>query len=95
MKGCGSWLFARNDGTKREYCSVTTNVMGVRFYKGIEKLQTMQNVRLRREHGNPHDPHSVLVVLKSGEELGHLDSTVAAVLAPVMDSNVHGLLIKS
>ena len=55
----------------------------------------MQNVRLWRENGNPHDPHSVWVVLKSGEELGHLDRTVAAVLAPVMDSNVHGLLIIS
>ena len=35
-------------------------------------------------------PHSVWVVLKSGEELGHFDRTVAAVLAPVMAYRIAG-----
>lgn len=56
-----------------EYCSCTANVMGVKFYKGLAKLQPMMNVRVKRESGNVHDANAIIVQLKSGEILGHLE----------------------
>ena len=55
----------------------------------------MMNVRLRREPGNVYDANAILVHLKSGEILGHLEKRYAHVLAPIMDSNLSGLVIKA
>ena len=55
----------------------------------------MMNVHVKREYGNVHDVKAILVQLKSGESLGHLEKKYASVLAPVMDSHLPGLVIKA
>lgn len=78
-----------------EYCSCSVLVNGIKFYNGLAKLHTMMNVYLKREPSNVHDSNSILVMLKSGEILGHLEKKYASVLAPVMDSNLPGLVVKA
>ena len=78
-----------------EYCSFTAKVMGIKFYTGLGKLHSMMNVRIKREFGNVHDANAILVQLKSGEMLGHLEQKHASVLAPIMDSHLPGLVIKA
>ena len=77
-----------------EYCSFTTKVVGIKFYTGLGRLHSMMNVRVKREFGNVHNVNAILVQLKSGETLGHLEK-YASVLAPVMDSHLPGLVIKA
>lgn len=55
----------------------------------------MMNVRVIREFGNVHDVNAILVQLKSGETLGHLEKKYASILAPIMDSHLPGLVIKA
>lgn len=78
-----------------EYCSFTAKVMGIKFYTGLGKLHSMMNVCVTREFGNVHDVNAILVQLKSGETLGHLEKKYASVLAPIMDSHLPGLVIKA
>ena len=73
----------------KEYCSVTANVMGIKFYRGVVRMSSMMHVYLERETHNQFDHNSIRVVLKSGEMLGHLERKVADVLAPLMDLIVH------
>ena len=54
----------------------------------------MMHVRLCRET-NPRDPCAILVKTASGKTLGHLESKVAAFLAPIIDSGLTGLIIKA
>ena len=79
----------------KEYCSCLAMVKGIKFYSGLANLHAMMNVRLKREPGNVYDSSAILVILKSGEILGHLEEKHAAVLAPVMDSNLPGLVVKA
>lgn len=57
---------------------------------------TMMEVHLKRESSNVHDAANsiLLVMLKSGDILGHLEK-YAAVLVPMMDSNLPGLVVKA
>ena len=71
-----------------EYCSVTTNIMGIKFYHGVVRMSSMMHVYLERETHNQFDHNSIRVVLKSGEMLGHLERKVADVLAPLMDLRI-------
>lgn len=77
-----------------EYCSCLAMVNGVKFYNGLASLHTMMDVHLKREPSNVHDANAILVMLKSGEILGHLEK-YATILAPVMDSNLPGLVVKA
>ena len=79
----------------KEYCSCYANVMGIKFYPGLSKLQSMMNVRLQREFGNVHDPCAIKVLLKSGEVLGHLEKRYAGVLSCIMDARLPGLIFKA
>ena len=78
-----------------EYCSCSAMVNGVKFYNGLASLHTMMDVHLKREPSNAHDANAILVKLKSGEILGHLEEKYATVLAPVIDSNLPGLVVKA
>ena len=46
---------------------------------------SMMHAYLERESCSPHDHNSIPVELKSGDVLDHLESEIAAVLAPLMD----------
>ena len=79
----------------KEYCSVTANVMGIKFYHGVVRMSSMMHVYLERETHNQFDHNSIRVVLKSGEMLGHLERKIADVLAPLMDLRIAGFAIKT
>ena len=55
----------------------------------------MMHAYLERESCSSHDHNSIRVELKSGGVLGHLESEIAAVLAPLMDRNIAGFAIKT
>ena len=77
-----------------EYCPFTANAIGIEFYEGLAKLHSMMNVRVKRESENVHVANAIVVELKSGEMLGHLEKRYARVLAPIMDSHLPGLVRK-
>ena len=58
------------------------------FYHGIGSFSTFDNLLFIREPSNPFDINSVLVILatKNREVLGHLERSVAAGIAELMDN---------
>ena len=69
--------------------------MGIKFYPGASKMCSMMHTYLERESCSLHDHNSIRVELKFGDVLGHLESEIAPVLAPFMDRNIAGFLIKT
>ena len=66
-----------------ELAYLTADVRNIKFYPyGYSELMLSRgffHVRLIKEANNPHDPNAILVVaLKSGKTLGHLERSVAA-----------------
>ena len=57
------------------------------FYEGVGIFSPFDNVLLVREPNNPFDTNSVLVILASNnhEVLGHLERSIAAGIAELMD----------
>lgn len=75
--------------------SVEAIVRGIKFYNGVKELGTFVDVSFAREFTNANDHNSVLVLIKSSEDiLGHLESKVAAGIAEIMDAYCPELLIK-
>ena len=72
----------------KELASVSCLVKGIKFYDGIGSFRSFDNVILVREPSNLFDRNSVLVVLatKNREVLGHLEHSVAAGIAELMDN---------
>ena len=68
--------------------SISCLVKGIKFYDGIGGFSSFDNVMLVREPSNPFDINSVLVILasKNREVLGHLERSVAAGIAELMDN---------
>jgi hypothetical protein len=79
----------------REYCSLSCNVVGVKFYDGINELHSLMHARLFREPSNPKDCNAVFVKTKSMKILGHLEAKTAALISPLMDANLPGFIIKA
>ena len=80
-----------------ELVFLTANVRGIKFYPiGYDELMCSRgflHVRLIQEPDNPYDPNSILVVaLKSGETIGHLERTVAAPVSELL--TLHGIVLK-
>lgn len=79
-----------------ELVYLTANVRGIKFYDGYEELLSSNgflHVRLVKEPNNPHDCNAVLVVaLKSGRIIGHLERSVAAPVSQLMENN--GIVLK-
>ena len=70
--------------------------MGIKFYDGLSHLQPLQAVKLERDYSRSQDPNSIwvkLTVLNRTVVLGHLEKTIAAALAPLMDE-FPGLIIR-
>lgn len=66
-----------------------TKVVGVSFEgrQGLVRaLAAGDPLLLRREPGNPHDPHAIKVMTQSGEQIGYLSARLAARLAPSIDA---------
>lgn len=68
--------------------SFLTRVVGL-AYEGrlahLRRLQEGEPLFLLREPDNPHDPEAIGVLNASGDALGYLRKTLAAILAPQMD----------
>ena len=70
-------------------------VRGIKFYNGIQELRTFVHVGFSREITNSYTTKSVLVhIKKSNEILGHLERTIAAPIADIMDEKFPELIIK-
>ena len=68
-----------------------TKVVGVTFddrQAAVAALRTGDRLRLRREPGNPHDPHAVQVRSADDRQIGYLNARLAGRLAPLMDAGV-------
>ena len=70
----------------------------IKFFDGVGIFSSFDNVILVREPNNPFDTNSVLVILASNnhEVLGHLERSIAAGIAELMDkfkSQVKGMLM--
>lgn len=66
-----------------------TKVVGVTFEGRQEVVRSLapgEGLELRREPGNPVDPHAIRVLTASGRQVGYLSARIAARLAPSMDS---------
>ena len=71
----------------KELASISCLVKGIKFYDGVGIFSSFDNVILVREPNNPFDTNSVLVILASNnhEVLGHLERSIAAGIAELMD----------
>ena len=80
---------------RRDLVSVEALVRGIKFYSGVKDLGTFVHVTFAREYANTNDHESVLVYIKSSKDiLGHLERSVAAGVAKIMDANFPELIIK-
>ena len=72
----------------KELASISCLVKGIKFYDGIKGFSSFDNVRFVREPCNPFDENSILVILatKRHEVLGHLERSIAAGIAELMDN---------
>lgn len=66
------------------YGSLSTKIVGVRFYSGLATLGEM--VVLRREPRNPYDTNAIQVQNVQRDQIGHIPKQMAAKLARYMDS---------
>ena len=67
------------------------------FYEGLAYLRTFQHIQLERDYSCLHDANAVwakLILADRVVVLGHVESRVAAALAPMMDASMHGLIIR-
>ena len=74
-----------------EVCFVCCDVTGIKFYGGLRELNALIHVRLCRET-NPKDDCAIQDLEKN---LGHVERRVAALLAPIMDAELAGLVLKA
>jgi SWI/SNF-related matrix-associated actin-dependent regulator of chromatin subfamily A3 len=75
---------------------VVTQIVGMRYYQG--KITGREPVGLVRQPLNPYDGNAISVVNGRGDQVGHIQRPVAAVLAPLIDSQlltVQGIVPKA
>ncbi|XP_072975631.1 putative SWI/SNF-related matrix-associated actin-dependent regulator of chromatin subfamily A member 3-like 1 [Typha angustifolia] len=65
---------------------VLANIVGLRYYSGA--VSGRELVGLVREPLNPFDPNAIKVLNTRSIQVGHIERTVAAALAPLLDSRV-------
>ncbi|CAN0890631.1 Putative SWI/SNF-related matrix-associated actin-dependent regulator of chromatin subfamily A member 3-like 1 [Linum grandiflorum] len=63
---------------------VIANIVGLRYYDG--KITGRELVGLIREPTNPYDRNAIRVFNTRSLQVGHIEKTVASVLAPLIDS---------
>jgi len=82
------YLGERGEGGVEEAPALYTKVVGVTFDGRQAVLAAAREgdpLRLRREPGNAHDPHAVLVTTEDGRTVGYLRAELAGRLAPSID----------
>ncbi len=75
-------------GGVEEAPALYTKVVGVTFdgrQAVVAGAREGDPLRLRREPGNPHDPHAILVMTEDGRAVGYLRAQLAGRLAPSID----------
>nr|ATG70976.1 DNA/RNA helicase protein [Callitropsis funebris] len=65
---------------------VTANIVGLQYYRGSVNGREM--VGLIREPENPYDPNAIKVLNMRGLQVGHIERSVAAALAPLVDQGL-------
>lgn len=65
---------------------VIVNIVGVQYYSG--SISGRERVGLLREPLNPFDNNAIKVLNTTPVQVGHIERSAAAVLAPLMDANV-------
>ena len=76
------------------------NVSGIMFYDGLPHLKSLQHVQLERDRSSFQDTNAISyytakpIFPDCTVVLGHLEKNIAAALAPMMDKNVAGLIIR-
>ncbi|XP_022743331.1 putative SWI/SNF-related matrix-associated actin-dependent regulator of chromatin subfamily A member 3-like 1 [Durio zibethinus] len=65
---------------------VISNIVGLQHYRG--KISGREMVGLVREPFNPYDPNAIKVLNTRTLQVGHIERSVAAVLSPLIDSNL-------
>lgn len=74
---------------------VIANIVGMRHYSGT--INNREMVGLVREPLNPFDPNAIKVLNTRSVQVGHIERSAAAVLAPLIDSHfviVEGIVPK-
>ncbi|XP_010909058.1 putative SWI/SNF-related matrix-associated actin-dependent regulator of chromatin subfamily A member 3-like 1 [Elaeis guineensis] len=74
---------------------VIANIVGLRYYSGT--ISGREMVGLVREPFNPHDANAIKVLNTRMAQVGHIERSVAAVIAPLLDSrllSVEGIVPK-
>lgn len=64
---------------------VIVNIVGIQYYSGT--ISGRERVGLVREPLNPYDRNAIKVLNTTTIQVGHIDRSAAAVLAPLMDAN--------
>src|SRR5579884_4275228 len=75
-------------GGVEQAAQLYTKLVGVTFdarQEAISSVRPGDPLRLRREPGNPHDPHAIQVTTGDGRLLGYLNARLAGRLAPAVD----------
>ncbi|CBI32804.3 unnamed protein product, partial [Vitis vinifera] len=65
---------------------VIVNIVGIQYYSGT--ISGRERVGLVREPLNPYDRNAIKVLNTTTIQVGHIDRSAAAVLAPLMDANL-------
>ncbi|PON67600.1 Cdk-activating kinase assembly factor [Parasponia andersonii] len=65
---------------------VIANIVGIQYYSGT--ISGREMVGLVREPLNPYDSNAIKVLNTRMVQVGHIERVVAAILAPLIDSNV-------
>ncbi|KAJ1405240.1 Zinc finger, RING-type [Sesbania bispinosa] len=65
---------------------VLADIVGLKYYAGT--ISGREMVGLVREPLNPHDPNAIKVFNTRTEQVGHIERSVAAVLSPLIDSEL-------
>ncbi|KAI1807585.1 SNF2 family N-terminal domain-containing protein [Daldinia bambusicola] len=66
------------------YGTLDNKIVGVRYYNGV--VNPGEKVLLRRDPGNPYDKNAIRVDNAMRNQIGHIPATLAAKLAPYIDS---------
>ncbi|CAN6681548.1 unnamed protein product [Malus baccata var. baccata] len=65
---------------------VIASIVGIQYYSGT--ISGREMVGLVREPLNPYDSNAIKVLNTETRQVGHIERSVAAVLAPLIDSNL-------
>lgn len=69
---------------------IIANIVGIQYYSGT--ISGREMVGLVREPLNPHDSNAIKVLNTRTVQVGHIERSVAAVLAPLVDA--HTILVE-